>query len=230
MKTESIPVVAIDGPSGSGKGTVSMHLATRLGYHLLDSGALYRLVGLAARRVGVDMQDAEALSQLVGQLDVRFESMANPPQRTLLAGKDVTELLRTEEASQDASMVARIPEVRSGLLKRQREFRVSPGLVADGRDMGTRIFPDASVKIFLTASPEVRAQRRYRQLKDKVAGVSLSLTLEGIRERDRKDLERIASPLRPADDAVILDTTDMGLEQVFSTVWQEIQANGLGHF
>lgn len=228
MKPEAVPVVAIDGPSSSGKGTVALRLAAKLGFHLLDSGALYRLVGLAARRQGIDAGDEPRLARLAEDLDLHFATCRDAAQQVLLQGEDVTALLRTDEASRDASLVAALPGVRAGLMSRQQAFRAPPGLVADGRDMGTQVFPDARVKIFLTASPEVRAERRHAQLKIRALDASLALTLESIQERDRKDLHRSASPLRPAEDARVLDTTHLGIEEVFSAVIKVVQAAGLG--
>lgn len=213
-----VPVVTVDGPSGSGKGTVCRLLARRLGWHLLDSGALYRLVGLAARRHAIDPGDHSALETLARELDVRFEPDAEEGaahERVILEGKDVGPMLRSEETGMLASVIAVVPGVRSALLVRQRAFRQPPGLVADGRDMGTVVFPDATLKVFLTASAEERAQRRYKQLKEKGETVSLPRLVQDIAARDRRDAERAVAPLRPAPDAVAIDTTGLGIEQVF---------------
>jgi CMP/dCMP kinase len=214
----AVPVIAIDGPSGSGKGTISRAVANALKWHLLDSGALYRLVALAGRRAGVGLEDASALEPMALRLDIRFGSGARGEERVWLDGAEVTRDIRTEAAGGDASRVAAIPAVRAALLARQRAFAVPPGLVADGRDMGTVVFPGAEVKIFLTASPEERALRRHNQLKEKgVAATLAALSLE-IAERDRRDISRSASPLVASADAVVLDTTGMPVNAVVSRV------------
>ncbi len=213
-----VPVLTIDGPSGSGKGTVSRAAARALGWGLLDSGALYRLVALAGRRRGIALGDAERLSQMAQQFDIRFGSGPAGEEIVWLDGQDVTGDIRTEGAGNDASKVAALPQVRAALLERQRLFAVPPGLVADGRDMGTVVFPDAQVKIFLTASPEERALRRHKQLKEKgVAATLAALSLE-IAERDRRDTTRSASPLVASADAVLLDTTGMSVDAVVESV------------
>jgi cytidylate kinase len=203
-------VVAIDGPSGSGKGTISQLLAARLGWHYLDSGALYRLTALAAARHGVALDDPAGLARLASALDVRFEVDADG-ERILLDGAPVGNPLRSEATGAGASRVAALPEVRAALLERQRAFRAAPGLVADGRDMGTVVFPDAEVKIFLTASAEARAERRYKQLKEKGIGANLSDLSADLAERDRRDSERATAPLKPATDAVVVDSTGLDI-------------------
>jgi len=215
----AIPVVTIDGPSGSGKGTISRHLAQQLGWHFLDSGALYRLVGLGAARHGIASQDDAGIADYARQLDVRFEA-GDPDQEPAiyLEKQNVTSELRTEETGALASRVAAIPAVREALLARQRQFLQAPGLVADGRDMGTTVFPQANLKIFLTASAEVRAQRRYKQLKEKGNNVSLSALVHDINQRDERDASRSVSPLVPADDSIILDTSAMDIAQVMQRV------------
>jgi cytidylate kinase len=213
------PVVAIDGPSGSGKGTISQLLAQRLGWHYLDSGALYRLVALAALRRGVALDDAAGLSALARALEARFSSDPAQADKIYLEGAEVSEELRGERCGNAASRVAAIPEVRAALLERQRAFRKPPGLVADGRDMGTVIFPDATLKIFLTATPEERARRRYKQLKDKGLDAKIYDLVKDIAERDARDSARAAAPLKSAPDAVALDTTDMSIEAVVERVW-----------
>lgn len=222
-------VIAIDGPSGSGKGTVCSRLARQLGWHLLDSGALYRLLALAAGRHGIALDNAAALETLAANLDVRFvageEGMHG--QRILLEGEEIGDELRTEQAGAGASQVAALPGVRSALLQRQRDFRVAPGLIADGRDMGTVVFPDAPLKVFLTASAEERARRRYLQLKEKVADVSLASLLEEIRARDERDMQRPVAPLKPASDAILLDSTELSIEQVLERILAEIAARDL---
>lgn len=213
-----IPVVTVDGPSGVGKGTLSQQLARHLGWHFLDSGALYRLLGLAARRQGVDPADAAGLESLALKLDVRFVPTEQGETTILLNNQDVTREIRTELAGNDASRVAAVPAVRAALLQRQRDFRQLPGLVADGRDMGTTVFPEAPLKFFLTASAEVRAERRYKQLKEKGLDASLTTLLAEIAERDERDRTRSVSPLKPAEDAIIIDTSHLGIDEVFSVV------------
>lgn len=227
MKTR-IPVITVDGPSGSGKGTVCRLLARSIGWNLLDSGALYRLVGLAARNHGVDMDNHPALEVLAGHLDVQFEPGAGDDDlRIVLEGEDVTQTVRTEEVGALASRVASVGAVREALLARQRAFRVKPGLVADGRDMGTVVFPDAELKVFLTASAEERAQRRYRQLIAAGDAVSLPRLVSDIEARDRRDTERTVSPLRPAAEAVVVDTTGRSIAEVFNHLSRLAQDRGL---
>ena len=217
---ELAPVVAIDGPSGSGKGTISRGLASRLGFRFLDSGALYRLAALSALRAGCDTRSPDACASLARKLDVEFrapdDGAAEPI--ILLDGQDVTRELRTETTGKAASMLAAYAQVREALLARQRAFRRAPGLVADGRDMGTVVFPDAQAKIFLTASPVERAQRRYKQLMAKGLSVSLADLVEEIAERDRRDAERSVAPLRPALDALVLDSSAMCIAEVLDRV------------
>ena len=207
------PVIAIDGPAASGKGTVAARVAQALGFHLLDSGALYRLVALAALRTGAGLDDGGALGRLAAALDVRFER-----DRVLLDGEDVTLAIREEAVSAAASRVAVHPAVRTALIERQRTFRRPPGLVADGRDMGTVLFPDAACKVFVTATPEARAKRRHKQLIEKGISANIEGLLHEIRLRDARDGERAAAPLRPADDAVILDTTDLTIDAAVAFV------------
>ncbi|WP_148862475.1 (d)CMP kinase [Marinobacter fonticola] len=219
MSLQTIPVITIDGPSGSGKGTIAQMVARSLGYHLLDSGALYRLTALAAQRHGVGIQDVDGLVRVAGKLDVAFlPTPPGEPARVLMAGDDVTAEIRTETCGENASQVAAIQAVRDALLQRQRDFRQTPGLVADGRDMGTVIFPDATVKIFLTASAEERAERRYRQLLDAGVDVSIDALLKEIRARDDRDTNRISAPLRPADDAQVIDSSGLSIEEVLEKV------------
>lgn len=219
-----IPVLTVDGPSGSGKGTVGLLLAQRLGWHFLDSGALYRAVGVAASQQQIDFNDRSALVELAQRMDIRFIPNASGDlMAVILNGADVGDSLRTEESGRYASMVAVIPEIRQVLLRKQHSFRQSPGLVADGRDMGTAVFPDAILKIYLTASAEVRADRRYKQLKDKGFDVNLRQLLDEIRERDKRDAERTASPLKPADDAHILDTSQLDISGVVEQVYRLLQ-------
>lgn len=215
---DEVPVVAIDGPSGSGKGVVGERLAARLGWNYLDSGALYRAVGVAARRATVDLADETALAHLAGSVDIRFVPKPSAPSAVVLDGEEINDELRTEAAGDSASRVAAVPGVRQALLRKQHELRRPPGLVADGRDMGTTVFPDALLKVFLTASPEVRAERRYKQLKQKGSDVNLSRLLQDIRERDARDAARVVSPLKPAADALLLDTSDFRISEVVDRI------------
>lgn len=214
----SAPVITVDGPSGSGKGTVSRLVAERLGWHWLDSGALYRLVALAALRRDMALDDVAAVAALARNLDVRFELGADGAPAILLDGAPVGGELRTEQAGNAASRVAALQPVRDALLARQRAFRQAPGLVADGRDMGTVVFPDAPLKVFLTASCEERARRRYKQLKEQGLSANLHALSEELAERDRRDAERSVAPLKPADDAVVLDSTHLDIDAVLEQV------------
>lgn len=213
-----VPVLAIDGPGGSGKGTVARLVARRLGWHMLDSGALYRLVGLAALERGIGLDDADAVAEVARRLDARFDPLDGEEGRVILDGRDATAAIRTEAAGQAASRVAVIAAVRSALVERQRAFRRPPGLVADGRDMGSFIFPDARAKVFLTAAVEERARRRHNQLKQKGIDVSLAALSKDMAERDRRDAERSVAPLRPCPDARTLDSTGMSIDEVVSMV------------
>lgn len=213
-----VPVLTIDGPSGSGKGTIARRVAQNLGWHLLDSGALYRLVAVDAGNKGISFDDADALAQLAADLDVRFSSSAGGKEQIFLSGTDVTDAVRSETAGTGASTVAVIPAVREALLGRQRAFRMAPGLVADGRDMGTQVFKDATLKVFLTASPDERAKRRHKQLKDKGIDVNLAAVSRDIADRDKRDSERSVAPLRPAEDARILDSSGKPIDAVTQTV------------
>lgn len=221
----AVQVVTIDGPSGSGKGTLSQLLAQNLNYHLLDSGALYRLVALAASRQGVDPQAQDEVAIVAATLDVQFD-VSGDAMCVRLEGRDVTTAIRTEEISRLASVVAAHPLVRDALLQRQRDFRRAPGLVADGRDMGTVVFPGAQVKIFLTASAQARAERRYKQLQERGEWVDMTQLVEDIEARDRRDRERAVSPLKPADDAIILDSTEMSIGQVLAAMLSYVAGEG----
>jgi len=216
-----IPVIAIDGPSGTGKGTVATALAARLGFHLLDSGALYRVLGVAVAHASIDLQDHEAIAQLARGLDIRFgqEGLGS----VALAGTDISLEIRTDLGSDMASRVGAIPAAREALMDRQLAFRQPPGLVADGRDMGTVVFPAANPKIYLTASVEERAQRRYKQLLDKGIDAILRDLLQDLSERDARDSERSISPLKPADDAIVIDTTHLNKVEVMAQVMDLVQ-------
>jgi cytidylate kinase len=215
-----VPIMTIDGPSGSGKGTVARAAAKALGWGLLDSGALYRLVALAGRRAAISLENGPGLAKLAVNFDIRFGSDPAGEELVWLDGDEVTRDIRTEMAGNDASKVAALPMVRAALLERQRRFAVAPGLVADGRDMGTVVFPQAPIKIFLTASPEERAQRRYKQLKQKGVAANLAALSREIAERDQRDSTRAISPLVASDDAVSLDTTGMTVDDVVGRVLQ----------
>ena len=212
----SIPVITIDGPSGSGKGTVAVRIAEKLDFTLLDSGALYRSVGIAALRGGIDLRDHQQIAELARHLNIEFG--VSSPDSVWLDGEDVSLEIRTDIGSELASQIGAIPAAREALYERQLAFRKAPGLVADGRDMGTVVFQDAIIKIYLTARPEERAQRRYKQLIDKGIDASLADLLRDLKERDARDSERPISPLKPAKDAVVLDTTDLQIDQVVEQV------------
>lgn len=218
MPAPSCPIVTIDGPSGSGKGTISRALAQRLGWHLLDSGALYRLVALAGIAAGAAEDDAGRHAELAEHMQVEFGAAADGSERIRLDGRDVTLVIRSEEAGRGASRVASWPPVRQALLARQRAFARPPGLIADGRDMGTVIFPEAQLKIFLTASAEERAMRRHKQLKNKGSDVSLPALSREIAERDLRDQTREVAPLKAAPDACLIDSTGMPVEAVVGRV------------
>lgn len=218
VEPQEIPVICVDGPSGSGKGTLARRVAQALGFHLLDSGALYRLTALATCRRGVDLDDEAAVANVAATMEPRFEPTDDGWTRTHLDGRNVTREIRAEEVGMNASRVAAYPAVRAALLDKQRGFRVAPGLVADGRDMGTVVFPDAPLKVFLTASAEERARRRHKQLKDKGIGANLRGLLKDIEARDEQDMQRSASPLAPADDAIVIDSTGLSIEEVTEQV------------
>lgn len=215
-------VIAIDGPSGAGKGTLSQLVAKHLGYHLLDSGALYRLVALSAHKLNVNLQDEQAIADIASQLQVKFD-VAGDSTRIILASEDVTDAIRHESVSMSASVVAAYPEVRAALLQRQKDFAQAPGLVADGRDMGTTVFPHAQVKIFLTASAEARAERRYKQLTQKGVAVDMAELIRDIKARDDRDTQREISPLKPAADALVLDSTLLSIDQVLKIILDSLR-------
>ena len=218
-----IPVVTVDGPSGAGKGTLSALIAEKLGWHLLDSGAIYRVLAVAAMHHDLPIDDESAVVPLASGLDVSFE-IDKEQRRVVLEGEDVTDDIRTEEVGAVASQIASLARVREALLRRQRAFQQDPGLVADGRDMGTVVFPDANVKLFLTASAEARAERRYNQLKDKGLDVNIARLLTDIKARDDRDANRSIAPLVPAEDAVVIDSTDLDINQVFESAMEIINS------
>jgi cytidylate kinase len=212
-------LITIDGPSGSGKGTIAQCLAEKLGWKVLDSGALYRLVGLDVRNRGLNFEDEEAVGELAANLDVSFEKG-----KVFLHNQDVTSTIRSETAGNDASRVAALPRVREALLQWQRDHATPDGLIADGRDMGTVVFPDAPLKIFLTASPEERANRRYKQLKEKGMSANLPRLIEEIRERDERDSNRTTAPLRPAEDAILIDSSALSIDEVTGKILEAANA------
>ncbi|WP_454442297.1 (d)CMP kinase [Vibrio bathopelagicus] len=221
------PVITVDGPSGAGKGTLCMLLADKLGFHLLDSGAIYRVLALAAIHHGVDTESEDALVPLATHLDVQFIAEGNLV-KVILEGEDVSGELRKEETGMAASKVAALPRVREALLRRQRAFSAAPGLVADGRDMGTVVFVEAEAKIFLDASAEERANRRLKQLQEKGLDVKFDDLLSEIQERDERDRNRPVAPLRPAEDALVLDSTSMNIEQVVEKALHYIESKLAG--
>jgi len=218
MNNLNIPVITVDGPSGSGKGTICLQLAKHLGWNLLDSGALYRLVALEAENKGIDESDVNALVEVALLLDVSFQMNEQDEVDVILSAKRVNTEIRTETRGNQASKIAAIKEVRAALLERQRNFRTNPGLIADGRDMGTVVFPSAETKIYLTASAEERAKRRYKQLKEKGLNVNLAHLSDEIRARDERDTTRSVAPLLPATDAQIIDTTGLSIAQVVEQI------------
>ena len=221
-----VPVITVDGPAGTGKGTIAAHIARCCGFHLLDSGALYRVLGLVVLDSRTDLTDTVAVAALARSLDIGFN--VQQPGSVLLNGEDVTALIRTAQCSTMASRVAAIPQARQALLQHQLDCRKPPGLVADGRDMGTVVFPDAVLKLYLTASLEERARRRYKQLIDKGIDAMLSDLLQDLKERDARDSQRTASPMIPAPDAIVLDTTRLSIEQVAEQVTEQVSQR-LGH-
>jgi len=221
MSIKPVPVITIDGPSGAGKGTIAQQLARDLGFYILDSGSLYRLTALASQNDGVSVDDEAALAAIALNLDVVFKPGSDSGDgglRILLRGEDVSEAIRLEAMGMRASKIAAVVPVREALLQRQRDFSVAPGLVADGRDMGTTVFPQAVLKVFMTASPEERAERRLKQLKEKGINANIAALVTDLKLRDEQDANRAVSPLKPADDAVLLDTTQMSIQDVSQKV------------
>ena len=220
----TVPVIAIDGPSGVGKGTVARAVARRLGWHFLDSGSLYRILALAAQKAGVSDRDEAAVAALVPGLNIKFVIQDDENESIVVDGEELGPRVRAETTGALASVIAAFPKVRAALLARQRSFRKAPGLVADGRDMGTVVFPDAGLKIFLDASADERARRRLNQLRKAGIAANIAALREEIRERDVRDRSRTVSPLKPADDAVTIDTTELSIERVLARVEQLIEA------
>lgn len=225
MMSDKVPVITLDGPSGVGKGTVCLWLAKTLGWHILDSGSLYRLLALSAGD-RPDLDDVHQLVELAENMDIEYVP-AEEGLRIYLHAEDVSEAIRSEAVGVRASKIAALPEVRQALLDKQRAFARAPGLVADGRDMGTTVFPNAELKIFLTAGAEERAKRRYKQLKDKEIDANLSQLTVELQERDERDSTRSASPLLAADDAIVIDTTNLDIEQVCGSVMQLVEQRSL---
>ena len=224
----SVPVITIDGPGGSGKGTIAMRLAQNLGWHYLDSGALYRIVAVAAMERAIEADNEQALGELARHLEFSF-GFTGDEVVILMEGIRITPKLRSEEAGVFASNIAAVPAVRAALVKRQRAFRKLPGLVADGRDMGTVIFPDAKLKIFLTANVKARADRRHKQLKEKGENVNLSRLFRDIEKRDKRDRLRSISPLTPAQDAQLIDSTEMSIETVLAEIHKLLEINKISN-
>ena len=226
--TKSIPVITIDGPSGTGKGTLGMLLAKRLRWHYLDSGALYRVIAVAIEQHAVSFAETENIIKLVRQCNVQFNAdTAVAEKKVMLDGKDVTKIIRQETISQTSSKIAAISEVRAALVERQRAFRLLPGLVTDGRDMGTVIFPDAALKIFMHANAHIRAERRYKQLKNNGMNGNLTAILAELNARDRRDQHRTTAPLQPANDAISIDTSELTIAAVYRQLWQLVEARYL---
>lgn len=226
-QVKSVPVLTVDGPGGAGKGTICYMVAKQLGWHLLDSGALYRLTAVAAQKHGVELDNEASVAVLAKHLDVQFIPQEEGLVHTILEGEDVSQDIRIEEVGSMASKVAALPQVRHALLERQRDFAQAPGVVADGRDMGTVVFPDAPVKIYLTASAEERAKRRFLQLQEKGLDADIVKILAEIQERDERDMNRDVAPLKPAQDALVVECTNMSIEQVLDVVMTELKRNSL---
>ena len=227
MTDKHSPIITVDGPSGAGKGTFCQLLAMNLGFHYLDSGALYRLLALAAKRHNVDLHIIDSVTLLARHMDVTFDASDKSMIKIILEGEDVSSIIRSEDIGTDASIIAAYPNVRTALLERQRAFVNPPGLIADGRDMGTVVFPNATVKIFLTASPEIRAERRYNQLKDINKDVSLATLIEQVKDRDKRDINRKSSPMVAADDASVIDSSEMNIDEVLRLGLDIAKINGI---
>ncbi|MFA5960319.1 MAG: (d)CMP kinase [Tatlockia sp.] len=224
---KKVPVITIDGPSGTGKGTLCHLIAQHLQWNVLDSGCLYRVLAYAARQKAIDLTDKNALVELALAMNLRFETHSSQENAVFLEGEDVFRAIRSEQCGQDASKIAVIPEIREALLARQRGFAKLPGLVTDGRDMGTVVFPDAILKVYLDASVDERAKRRYLQLKEKGIDASLPEVVDELTKRDARDTARLHAPLKPAEDAVLVDTTGLEIAQVFKIVLQLIDTRGI---
>ena len=220
MDSNTIPVITLDGPAGAGKGTIASMLATKLGWHLLDSGAIYRVAALAAVKTGLDLRDEAAISQLIPSLTIEFKQG-----EAWLNGQVVSQEIRNEQCCSATSQIAALPAVRAVLLEQQRQFRQAPGLIADGRDMGTVVFPNATCKFYLTASAEIRAERRLKQLSAQGLSAKLCDIIQDINARDERDANRPVAPLKPAADAHIIDTSPLNQDQVFTEVWRIIQSS-----
>jgi cytidylate kinase len=218
MSKQNVPVITLDGPSGTGKGTLCHMLAKALDWHFLDSGAIYRVLAIAAIKQSIDLNQIDHLVTQAHQLNLSFGISPEWNCEVYLDGHDISQAIRSEQCGQNASKIAVIPEVRAALLDRQRAFAISPGLVTDGRDMGTVVFPDAILKVYLYASAEERAKRRYLQLKERENDVSLAQVVDELNKRDARDMQRAHAPLKPAEDAVFFDTTGLSIEQVFNFV------------
>lgn len=227
---KKIPIITIDGPVGSGKGSLGVMVAKELNYHLLDSGALYRVLALAITKYGINIKDESAIQHIAVKLDIVFrENVIGEPAAIILDNQDVSAQIRQEKCGSLASIISAYATTRAALMGRQREFLKAPGLVADGRDMGTVVFPDADIKFFLTASQEVRALRRYNQLQDKASDVTLTNLLDEIKARDERDINRAISPLRPAADAIVIDSSNMTINQVFTNMMDIVNNASLGN-
>lgn len=223
MTVNKVPVITLDGPSGTGKGTICHMLGEHLHWNILDSGAIYRVLAYAVRKRNIDFAQITTIADIARALNLQFKSVKSGVPQVILDGMDISKAIRTEQCGQDASIIAPFPEIRAALLERQRAFAKPPGLVTDGRDMGTVVFPDAKLKLYLDASPEERAKRRYLQLKDSKINVSLAQVVEELAKRDHRDTARSLAPLKPAADAISIDTTGLNIVQVFDNVLKLVQ-------
>lgn len=227
MQVDKVPIITIDGPSGTGKGTISLLLAQKLGWNYLDSGAIYRILSYAAQKSEIDLTNEKTLVELALSLKIRFDIASDQTTLVYLDNEDITQAIRSEACGQSASMIASKPAVRAALLERQRQFAIAPGLVTDGRDMGTVVFPNADLKIYLFASSKERAKRRFLQLQEKGSNVSLAQVIEELEKRDQRDFSRVHAPLRPAKNAVEIDTTSMNAVQVYNNVLQLVEQHNV---